>query len=136
VIANGTEPNVLTRLVNNERLGTRFAPILSTLESRKRYILSGRLAPGQITVNEGAASALKRGGSLLPIGVTQVSGEFDRGDTVRVLDPNGRELARGITSYSSADLARLRGRHSDDIESLPGYDYGDEVIHRNDLVLL
>ncbi|MBK9926646.1 MAG: glutamate 5-kinase [Anaerolineales bacterium] len=136
VIAHGTEPNVLTRLLNNERLGTRFAPAFSTLESRKRYILAGRLAPGQITVNDGAASALKRGGSLLPIGVTQVSGEFDRGDTVRVTDENGRELARGITSYSSADLTRLRGRHSDDIESLLGYDYGDEVIHRNDLVLL
>jgi len=136
VIAQGTEPNVLTRLVDNERLGTRFAPAISTLESRKRYILAGRLAPGQITVNDGAASALKRGGSLLPIGVTQVSGEFDRGDTVRVTDTNGRELARGMTSYSSADLTRLRGRHSDDIESLLGYDYGDEVIHRNDLVLL
>ena len=136
VIANGSDPNVLTRLATNEKLGTRFAPLLSTLESRKRYILSGRLAPGQITVNDGAASALKRGGSLLPIGVTQVSGEFDRGDTVRVLDEKGHELARGITSYSSADLARLRGHHSDDIESLLGYDYGDEVIHRNDLVLL
>ena len=136
VIAHGTEPNVLTRLVNGERLGTRFAPAISALESRKRYILSGQLAPGQITVNEGAAVALKRGGSLLPIGMTQVSGEFDRGDTVRVLDPNGRELARGIASYSSADLTRLRGYHSDNIESLLGYDYGDEVVHRNDLILL
>jgi glutamate 5-kinase len=136
VIANGMEPNVLWRLVNGERIGTRFAPAISTLESRKRYILSGRLSPGQITVNEGAGAALKRGGSLLPIGVTQASDEFDRGDTVRVLDENGREIARGITSYSSADLARLRGHHSDDIESLLGYDYGDEVIHRNDLVLL
>ncbi|MBI5954045.1 MAG: glutamate 5-kinase [Chloroflexi bacterium] len=136
VIAQGTEPNVLVRLVDGERIGTHFAPILSTLESRKRYILSGRLSPGQITVNDGAAVALKRGGSLLPIGVTQVSGEFDRGDTVRVLDETGRELARGITSYSCTDLTRLRGRHSDDIESLLGYDYGDEVIHRNDLVLL
>lgn len=136
VIAQGTEPDVLARLVNGERIGTRFAPINSAMESRKRYILSGRLSPGQITVNEGAGTALKRGGSLLPIGVTQIAGEFDRGDTVRVLDPGGRELARGITSYSSADLARLRGRHSDDIEALLGYDYGDEVIHRNDLVLL
>jgi glutamate 5-kinase len=136
VIANGIEPNVLVRLVNGERIGTHFTPSLSTLESRKRYILSGRLSPGQITVNKGAATALKRGGSLLPIGVTQVSGEFDRGDTVRVLNESGRELARGITSYSSSDLVRLRGHHSDDIESLLGYDYGDEVIHRNDLVLL
>ena len=136
VIAQGTEPNVLCRLVDGERLGTRFAPVHSAMESRKRYILSGRLSPGQITVNEGAGAALQRGGSLLPIGVTQVAGSFDRGDTVRVLDERGRELARGITSYSSADLARLRGRHSDDIELLLGYDYGDEVIHRNDLVLL
>ena len=136
VIAQGTEPDVICRLVDGERVGTRFAPVRSAMESRKRYILSGRLSPGQVTVNEGAGAALKRGGSLLPVGVTQVSGEFDRGDMVRVLDERGRELARGITSYSSADLTRLRGRHSDDIESLLGYDYGDEVIHRNDLVLL
>jgi len=136
VIAQGTEPNILLRIANNERIGTRFVPVISALESRKRYILAGRLSPGQITVNEGAASAINRGGSLLPIGITQVSGDFDRGDTVRILDENGRELARGITAYSEADLARLRGRHSDEIESLLGYDYGDEVIHRNDLVLL
>ena len=136
VIAKGTEPNVLPRIVNNERIGTRFAPVISALESRKRYILAGRLAPGQITVNEGAASAIIRGGSLLPIGITQVSGDFDRGDTVRILNESGNELARGITAYSESDLARLRGRHSDEIESLLGYDYGDEVIHRNDLVLL
>ena len=136
VIAKGTEPNVLPRIANNERIGTRFAPVISALESRKRYILAGRLAPGQITVNEGAASAIIRGGSLLPIGITQVSGDFDRGDTVRILNESGNELARGITAYSESDLARLRGRHSDEIESLLGYDYGDEVIHRNDLVLL
>ncbi|MCL4270082.1 MAG: glutamate 5-kinase [Anaerolineales bacterium] len=136
VIAQGTEPNILTRLANNERIGTRFMPVISAIESRKRYILSGRLSPGQITVNDGAASALKRGGSLLPIGMTRINGDFDRGDTVRILDESGRELARGISTYSSADLARLRGRHSDEIESLLGYDYGDEVIHHNDLILL
>ncbi len=136
VIAQGTEPNVLSRLANGERTGTRFLPVISALESRKRFILAGRLAPGQITVNEGASSAINRGGSLLPIGITQASGDFDRGDTVRIRDESGRELARGITNYSSADLARLRGHHSDEIESLLGYDYGDEVIHRNDLVLL
>jgi len=136
VIAQGTEPDVLTRLVDGERLGTRFTPLVSALESRKRYILSGRLAPGRITVNDGAAQALKRGGSLLPVGVTLVSGEFDRGDTVRVLDEGGRELACGLAAYSSLDLGRLRGRRSEEIESLLGYNYGDEVIHRNDLVLL
>jgi glutamate 5-kinase len=78
VIAQGTEPDVLLRLVKGERLGTRFTPIISALESRKRYILSGRLAPGKITVNNGAIQALKSGGSLLAVGVTLVSGEFDR----------------------------------------------------------
>jgi glutamate 5-kinase len=136
VIAQGTEPQVLIRLVQGERIGTRFSPVVSALESRKRYILAGRLARGQIAINEGASVALRRGGSLLPVGVTQTGGDFDRGDTVRVVDETGREVARGITSYSSADLARLRGRHSEEIESLLGYDYGDEVIHRNDLVLL
>lgn len=136
VIAQGTEPNVLIRVVQGEHIGTRFTPVTSALESRKRYILSGRLAPGQITINDGAATALRRGGSLLPVGVTHIGGHFDRGDTVRVIDETGRELARGITSYSSADLTRLRGRRSEEIESLLGYDYGDEVIHRNDLVLL
>jgi glutamate 5-kinase len=136
VIAQGTEPQVLIRLVQGEHIGTRFSPVASALESRKRYILSGRLAPGQITINEGASAALRRGGSLLPVGVTRIGGGFERGDTVRVIDETGRELARGITSYSSTDLARLQGRHSEEIESLLGYDYGDEVIHRNDLVLL
>jgi glutamate 5-kinase len=136
VIAQGTEPGVLLRLVKGERLGTRFTPIISALESRKRYILTGRLAPGKITVNKGAIQALKSGGSLLAVGVTLVSGEFDRGDTVRVLDEGGRELARGLAAYSSIDLDRLRGRRSNEIESLLGYTFGDEVIHRNDLVLL
>ena len=95
VIAQGTEPDVLCRLVNGERVGTRFSPIHSAMESRKRYILSGRLSPGQIRVNEGAGAALKRGGSLLPIGVTHVSGEFERGDTVRVLDEGGVVLQAG-----------------------------------------
>ena len=135
LIAQGNEPNVLIRLAQGEKLGTRFAPIVSALESRKRYILSGKLAPGKIIVNEGAAMALTRGGSLLPVGVTQISGDFDRGDTVRVLDESGRELGRGLTAYSSGDVSQLRGRRSDEIESVLGYDYGDEVIHRDDLVL-
>ena len=135
LIAQGNEPNVLIRLVQGERLGTRFTPIVSALESRKRYILSGRLAPGQIIVNAGAVTALSRGGSLLPVGVTSIVGTFDRGDTVRVLDETGRELARGLTAYSSADIEHLRGHRSEEIESVLGYDYGDEVMHRNDLVL-
>jgi len=135
IIASGSAPNVLPRLASGEALGTCFKPIASAVESRKRYILAGETF-GKVVVDEGANKALRRGGSLLPVGVTSVEGSFDRGDTVRVVDPSGREIARGIANYSADDLTRIGRRHSEEIESLLGYNYGDEVIHRNDLVLL
>lgn len=136
VIAAGREPNVLLRIANGEKLGTRFPPLASSMESRKRYILSARQAPGQLSVDEGAAKAVRAGASLLPVGLTAVSGTFERGDTVRVVVPNGTEIARGIVNYDSQDLGQIVGCPSDEIESILGYHFGDEVIHRNDLVLL
>jgi len=134
-IAYGGEHDVLLRIADGERLGTRFRAVASAVESRKRYILAGG-GSGGLVVDPGAARALRQGGSLLPIGVIGVSGEFERGDTVRVAEATGREMARGIVNYRAADLERLRGRHSDEIEARLGYHYGDEVIHRNHLVLL
>jgi glutamate 5-kinase len=134
-IAFGGEDDILLRIAEGEQLGTRFRAVASAVESRKRYILAGG-GSGRLTVDPGAAQALRRGGSLLPVGVVAVAGEFERGDTVRVAETAGREIARGIVNYRSADLERLRGRHSDEIEACLGYHYGDEVIHRNDLVLL
>jgi glutamate 5-kinase len=136
VIAQGNETNVLLRVAAGEKLGTRFPPTATSVESRKRYILSARLAPGQLTVDEGAAKALQRGGSLLPVGLIAIQGSFDRGDTVRVALENGTEIARGIVNYDSQDLAQIVRCPSDEIESILGYHFGDEVIHRSDLVLL
>ncbi len=136
VIAAGNEPDILLRIARGDKLGTRFAPVATSVESRKRYILSARRAPGLLQIDAGAAQALKRGGSLLPVGTTTVSGTFERGDTVRVANPDGVEIARGIVNYGSRDLARIVGRPSDEIESILGYHFGDEVIHRNDMVLL
>jgi len=136
VIASGRETDVLVRLINGEKLGTRFLPVVTTLESRKRYILSARRAPGLVKVDEGAAKALKRGGSLLPIGVVAVSGKFERGDTVKVVNSLDHEIARGIVNYSDVDLSQLLRHTSDEIESILGYNFGDEVIHRNNLVVL
>jgi glutamate 5-kinase len=136
VIANGQEPNILLRIAEGESLGTHFPPIATSIESRKRYILSARQAPGQLNVDDGAAAALRRGGSLLPVGLTAVNGSFERGDTVRVIVSDGTELARGIVNYDSADLAKIVRCPSSEIESILGYHFGDEVIHRNDLVLL
>ncbi len=136
VIASGKEPEVLLRLLHGERLGTRFEAIAQSVESRKRYILSARRSPGALTADEGAVSALRRGGSLLPVGIVAVSGTFERGDTVRILDLNGKEVARGIVNYPSRDLKKILRRRSDEIETILGYHYGDEVVHHNDLVLL
>jgi glutamate 5-kinase len=136
VIARGSDPDVLLRLVKGEATGTRFYPLFTAVESRKRYILAGGRVVGRINVDEGAASALHKGGSLLPVGVVGVQGTFERGDTVRVVDPGGREIAHGLVNYAAADLTRICGHRSEEIEMILGFDYGDEVIHRDDMVLL
>lgn len=136
VIASGSEPDILLRLTAGERIGTWFLPVASSIEGRKRFILAGRRSPGVVTVDAGAAQALARGSSLLPVGVIGVSGGFDRGDTVRVVSMDGVELGRGLANYSANDLRRIQGSQSDAIERILGFFYGEEVIHRNNLVLL
>jgi glutamate 5-kinase len=135
VVARGGDPEILARLVAGESVGTRFRALSTATDSHKRFILAGG-ASGGLTVDDGAAQALRGGGSLLPVGITAVDGEFERGDTVRVSAALGREIGRGIVNYRAADLARIRGRQSDEIEGILGYHYGDEVIHHNDLVVL
>lgn len=136
VIASGSEPDILLRLTAGERIGTWFLPVASSIEGRKRFILAGRRSPGVVTVDAGAARALARGSSLLPVGVIGVSGGFDRGDTVRVVSMDGVELGRGLANYSANDLRRIQGSQSDAIERILGFFYGEEIIHRNNLVLL
>jgi len=137
IIASGDEANVLTRLAAGEKLGTRFSPLATTLEGRKRYILAGgNNIQGILTVDAGAARALRKGGSLLPVGMTHVTGEFDCGDTVKVVNHSGDVIARGLVNYSAADLVRIAGKQSQEIEAILGPDYDDEVIHRDNLVLL
>jgi len=136
VIARGGDPNVLLKITAGQRLGTRFLPSGSALESRKRYILASGRSGGQLDVDVGAVQALQRGGSLLPIGVKSFSGKWERGDSVSVLDPAGREVARGLVNYAAVDLQRILGHRSDEIEAILGFAYGDEVIHRDNLVLL
>lgn len=136
IITTDREPDVLLRLANGEPVGTYFHPLEAVTESRKRYILSAGNAPGLLRIDEGAVQALRRGGSLLPVGVCSAEGEFEPGDTVRIYNHGEREIARGITNYCTTDLQRIIGRKSDEIEDILGYYAGDEVIHHNDLVLL
>jgi glutamate 5-kinase len=136
IIASGKEPDVLTRIAAGEALGTRFEPVVSHLESRKRWLLADH-PRGHLTVDAGAAAKLLKGGaSLLPVGVTAVTGEFERGETVAVHAPDSRAIAHGLSSYSSADAARLCGVKSAQIAEILGYTYGDALIHRNNLVVL
>lgn len=136
VIAQGAKPDVLPRLAAGESLGTRVLPVVNKLEARKRYILSGSRAVGVLHVDAGAARALAHGGSLLPAGLTQISGSFERGDTVRVTGPDGKALAVGLSSYPSEDLEKLCGKQSAEIEGILGYTFGDEAIHRSNMVLV
>jgi glutamate 5-kinase len=135
VIADGREPNVLVRISQGEDMGTFFPAPVDKMESRKRWMLSGLASKGKVTVDKGAASALKEmNKSLLPAGVMKAEGKFHRGDIVDILDEKGKRIGYGISNYSSSDLAIIGGKHSDRIGSLLGYDYGDEVIHRNNMV--
>jgi len=137
VIADGREPNVILRLAGGEAVGTRFLPITSKLESRKRWMLSGLSTKGRLVVDSGAALALKKQKrSLLAAGIKQVEGKFQRGDIVNIYSPEGSRLGCGITNYSSADIEAIKGAHSGEIATLLGYDYGSEVVHRNNLVVL
>ncbi len=137
IIADGGEPGVIGRLVYGEPLGTSFPPLATKLESRKRWMLSGLGSRGRLIIDAGATAALKKEkGSLLPIGVKEVEKEFHRGDVVDIVDPRGTHIARGITNYSSSDIQIIRGAHSGEIMALLGYEYGAEVVHRNNLVLL
>jgi glutamate 5-kinase len=137
IIADGREPDIILRVAAGQKAGTRFPPIVSKLESRQRWMLSGLSTKGKLVVDSGAALALKKQKrSLLAAGITQIEGEFQRGDIVNLYDPEGVRLGCGITNYSSADIAIIKGEHSKKIVTILGYDYGAEVIHRNNLVVL
>ncbi|GAA5500825.1 glutamate 5-kinase [Deinococcus xinjiangensis] len=136
VVAPGDVADALPRILAGESLGTRFLAHGTRLEARKRWILA-EIAAGSIMLDEGAAKAVvERGGSLLPAGIRQVEGEFERGHTIRIIAPEGREIARGLSRYHSSDLRRIQGHHSREIEGVLGYTFGPEAVHRDDLVRL
>ena len=137
VIANGRKPDVLNQIVLEKNIGTIFPMRTSKLESKKRWMLSGLACKGKLIIDDGAVLALKKQNrSLLPAGIVNVEGEFQRGDVVDVFDLKGSQIGCGIPNYNSQDIARIKGAQSETISSLLGYEYGTEVIHRNNLVLV
>lgn len=137
VIAWGREPEVLLRLAQGESIGTLLIPGQGPLAARKRWLAAQLQVRGRLRIDAGAVQVLRDAGrSLLPIGVTAAEGEFSRGELVACLGPDGREIARGLINYSSAETARIIGKPSEQIEALLGYVDEPELIHRDNLVLL
>lgn len=136
LVVGGSTDNVLVRAVAGEGIGTRFPASRTGLESRQRWILSGLGGRAAARIDDGATTALRRGRSLLPAGVVEVKGPFDRGDSVNIIGPEGKTLACGVANYGSGDLERIKGCRSAQIAQILGYHYGDEAIHRNNLVML
>ncbi len=137
VIADGREPDIILRLAAGEAIGTRFWPLTDKLESRKRWMVSYLSSKSRLTVDSGAARAVrKQKRSLLATGIQWIEGEFQRGDVVTIYDHKGSILGCGISNYSAGDIRNIKGAHSKEFATLLGYDYGSEVVHRNNLVVL
>jgi glutamate 5-kinase len=136
IIASGREPDVLQRLARGEAVGTQLVAAVQVLTARKQWLADHLQLKGRVVIDAGAAKALRSGGrSLLPIGVTEVQGEFARGDAIACLDPQGVEVARGLVNYSSAETRQIARRPSSDIEAILGFIEEPELVHRDNLVL-
>jgi glutamate 5-kinase len=137
VIASGREDDVLVRLAAGESIGTLLVPNTTPLAARKQWLADHLQIAGRFIIDAGAAGALRSGGkSLLPIGVSRVEGDFDRGAVVACVSPEGIEVARGLSNYGAQEARRIAGRASTEIESILGYVDEPELIHRNNLVVL
>ena len=136
VIASGREPDVLLRLAAGEMIGTQLNAATEVLTARKQWLADHLLLKGRVVVDAGAARAVRSGGrSLLPIGVMEVEGEFQRGDVIACIDTDGREIARGLVNYSSAQTRQIARRPTGEIESVLGFIEEPELIHRDNLVV-
>ena len=136
LIVNGRSSNVLSRIFDGEEIGTYCLPAQSRLTAKKHWIAFSKKPRGKLLVDEGGQKAvIKHGKSLLPSGICGVEGGFERGDAVRLCTRDGEEFARGVISYSLAETLRIMGKHTEEIESLLGYKYRDEVVCRDNLVL-
>ncbi len=138
IIANGRQPDVLSKIMNYDNVGTLFLPYKKKITSRKRWIGFTVRPKGKIYIDDGALNALlKKGKSLLPSGVVKVDGNFIKGDIVSVLNVNeNRETARGLMNYSSGEVQKIKGLRSSLIKKTLGYKPYDEIIHRDNMVLL
>jgi glutamate 5-kinase len=132
-IANGNYNNPIKKMLESKKC-TWFLPRISKLDARKQWII-GSIAPkGEVTIDPGAVRAINDGKSLLPAGVKKIKGNFEKGDHILVKDQNDTECARGLTSFSSIEIEKIKGFHSSKIKNILGYSTREEIIHKDDLV--
>ena len=136
IIANGADPRNIVRAAQGCEVGTLFLAGKNRINSRKYWLAYSAADNGSVAIDAGAAKALKEGKSLLAVGIREVAGEFERGETLAIKDASGQALARGITNYSSAELALIKGRKSEEIEAVLGYKYEDEALHIDNIALI
>jgi glutamate 5-kinase len=135
-IINGRIPHNLLYLFDGHELGTYFLPARDPMAARKHWIAFTKKPKGKLILDHGAQKAVtERGKSLLPSGIHQLEGTFERGDAIRICDLEGNEFAKGVTNYNSAELIRIIGKKTKEIETILGYQYGDEVVHRDNMVI-
>ena len=132
-IANGNYDNPIKKIFEDKKC-TWFLPKISKLDARKQWIIGSISPKGEVLIDHGAVKAIKNGKSLLPAGVKGVSGTFEKGDHILVKDQNNNECARGLTSFSSMEVEKIKGSHSKKIKNILGYSSREEVIHKDDLV--
>jgi len=134
-IANGISLRPIKKIIN-ENICTWFLPKITKLDARKKWIISSISPKGELIIDEGAKQALKKGKSLLAAGIKKVIGKFNKGDHIKIIDKNYKECARGLSSFSSFEITKIMGHHSNEIEKLLGYISKSEVVHKDDMVEL
>ncbi len=136
VITHGQKPENLLKILQGEAIGTQFEPQPSNENARKRWIAYGLLPSGKIYLDQGAIRAIcRQGKSLLAAGITKVEGQFEASDAIQLCDQQGQEVARGIVNYSSLDIEKIKGHHSDKIADILGYGGAETIVHRDNLVI-
>ena len=134
-IANGKKDNPISNMLNKKKF-THFLPKISSLDAKKKWIIGSLNSNGTIKIDDGAAKALLNGKSLLAAGVNKINGSFEKGENVLILDQNNNQLARGLSSFSSEEINKIKGKQSKEIEKILGYLSKTEIIHKDDMVLL
>jgi len=137
-VITSPQNNVINKIIEGNSIGTQFVPNSSNLESKKRWLFTGVSEnKGMIIIDDGAKKALlTKGASLLPVGILSIEGKFNRGDILLIKDSKNNEIAYGITNYGAEDSLKLKGKDSNEIDEIIEINYGTEMIHRDNLVLL